>query len=238
MRRISFKLFAEGCEKAASRCLKLAKGPGILPLKQTWEQTWEPTGRMPNKPWPVRAGSGKFHYMKATSLYLTLLLQTLQVLMCLRWSQAFRNTLSTLRKRHMLAPADAFFSILHLQLCNTHAPTISISIHLSHDTIIIFLSYMAFLNHTQITCVHICVHGTSVLTLPLCHLDVIYICSLHHAHSICPCIFCLLRSKSHKLPQLKSILLHHWLKPRTSLPQGTQVVFAHVHIIIKKSDQS
>ena len=104
---------------------------------------------MPNKPWPVRAGSGKFHYMKATSLYLTLLLQTFQVLMCLRWSQAFRNTLSTLRKRHMLAPRDAFFSVLQLQLCNTHAPTISISIHLSHNTIIIFLSYMAFLNHTQ-----------------------------------------------------------------------------------------
>ena len=110
---------------------------------------------MPNKPWPVRAGSGKFHYMKVTSLYLTLLLQTLQVLMCLRWSQAFRNTLSTLRKRHMLAPRDAFFSVLQLQLCNTHAPTISISIHLSHNTIIIFLSYMAFLNHTQITCVHV-----------------------------------------------------------------------------------
>ena len=112
--------------------------------------------------------------MKATSLYLTLLLQILQVLMCLRWSQAFRNTLSTLCKRHMLAPADAFFSILQLQLCNTHAPTISISIRLSHNTIIIFVSYVAFLNHTQITCVHICVHGTSVLTLPLCHLDVIY----------------------------------------------------------------
>ena len=35
MRRISRKLFAEGCEKALSRCLKLAKGTGILPLKQT-----------------------------------------------------------------------------------------------------------------------------------------------------------------------------------------------------------
>ena len=34
MRRISFKLFAEGCEKAVSRCLKLAKGTGILLLKQ------------------------------------------------------------------------------------------------------------------------------------------------------------------------------------------------------------
>ena len=44
MRRISCKLFAEGCEKAVSRCLKLAKGTGILPLKQT--------GRMPNKAWP------------------------------------------------------------------------------------------------------------------------------------------------------------------------------------------
>ena len=106
--------------------------------------------------------------------------------MCLSWSQAFRSTLGTLCKLHMLAAANAFFSIRQLQLCNTHAPTISISIYLNHTITftIVSSSYMAFLHHTQI----ICVHGTSVLTLPLCPLVFINICFLLQAHSICLCI--------------------------------------------------
>ena len=106
--------------------------------------------------------------------------------MCLSWSQPFRSTLGTLCKLHMLAAANAFFSIRQLQLCNTHAPTISISIFLNHTITftIVSSSYMVFLHHTQI----ICVHGTSILTLPLCPLVFINICFLLQAHSICLCI--------------------------------------------------
>ena len=59
-------------------------------------------------------------------------------------------------------------------------------IYLNNDTIatIVSSSYMAFLQHTQRTCVH----GTSVLTLPLCPLVFINICFLLQAHSICLCI--------------------------------------------------
>ena len=139
MRRISFKLFAEGCEKLS-----------LLPLKQTWEQPWVPTGRMPNKPGPVSAGSGEIPLNEGhlavpdrassntSSPYVSQLIPNIR--------KYIEHTAQTTRA----CAANAFFSIRQLQLCNTHAPTISISIYLNHTIIFVSSSYTAFLNQKQI----------------------------------------------------------------------------------------
>ena len=53
-----------GLRKSCLKMSRVSERHRILPLKQTWE----PTGRMPNKAWPARAGSGEIPlYMKASS---------------------------------------------------------------------------------------------------------------------------------------------------------------------------
>ena len=146
MRRISCKLFAEGCEKAVSRCLKLAKGTGILPLKQTWE----PTGRMPTKLDQQGLVQGKFHYTWR-------LLQTLQVLMCLSWSQAFRSTLGTWCKLHMLAAANATSDSASVSSClYKHLFSLSSSLNLSLYLIVFWDPKNTNPNHFPPSC---CITG-------------------------------------------------------------------------------
>ena len=135
--------------------------------------------------------------------------------MCLGWSLTFRSTLGTLCKLQTLAAANAFFSIRQLQLCNTHAPTISISIisesyyqqsltskgwFRGNSTI-----HEGSFKHFKSLCVSVdpkhsevhWAHGANYtclppqmlhLTLPLCPLVFINICFLLQAHSICLCI--------------------------------------------------
>ena len=171
MRHISFKLFAEGCEKLS-----------LLPSKQTWEpweQPWAPTERMPNKPGPGSAGSveNPLLYMKATCVYLILLLQTLQVLLRLSWSQTFRNTwgahCQTTRAASERSEKTHSGSQAKLSPQSSRNPPQSAS----------RLSRNVWQKSTY------CVHSPAGLTLPLCHLDFIRfinMCSLPQAHSICP----------------------------------------------------
>ena len=171
MRHISFKLFAEGCEKLS-----------LLPSKQTWEpweQPWAPTERMPNKPGPGSAGSveNPLHEgnlgvpdlasSNTSSPYASQLIPNIQKYM--------GGTLDP--KRHGLLPkGPKKHTQAHRQ---SSAPQSSRNPPQSASR----LSRNVWQKSTY------CVHSPAGLTLPLCHLDFIRfinMCSLPQAHSICP----------------------------------------------------
>ena len=172
MRHISFKLFAEGCEKLS-----------LLPSKQTWEpweQPWAPTERMPNKPGPGSAGSveNPLHEgnlcvpdlasSNTSSPYASQLIPNIQQYIEHIGSQTTRAASVQEEKTTLRLTGKA-----HQPSVLSRNPPQSAS----------RLSRNVWQKSTY------CVHSTAGLTLPLCHLDFIRfinMCSLPQARSICP----------------------------------------------------
>ena len=174
MRHISFKLFAEGCEKLS-----------LLPSKQTWEpweQPWAPTERMPNKPGPGSAGSveNPLHEgnlgvpdlasSNTSSPYASQLIPNIQKYIehiAMSDTGCFRK-----KKKHTQTHRQSS-SVNLRELQSSRNPPQSAS----------RLSRNVWQKSTY------CVHSPAGLTLPLCHLDFtrfINMCSLPQARSICP----------------------------------------------------